>query len=336
MVRFRFLVTNSFSSLVAICTRLQSASKSVEVEGPGNVADRSMLHVSFAMYVLSLLSGVLLLSALGNHPKYRCAAGFREFIALYLLITAFVCVTALCLYLSVNVSTADGLRQQVFKIYFTVILLFLALLPGAMEKYDSTLYRFTAPSWFTGFRRFCVLYAVAGAIIAWWLGERWYLPVIGVSIALFIVALVAVSRWSRPHYDEIFKGRTARFVSRAMVAQSLGLPFVEGVFWPEHLARDGFTFSLPVLFMVNNALLWIWRDEMMPGAGDTVPLANMESLLSPKEQEVARALAEGLSNKQIAAKLGIAESTVKNHIYSIFRKCKVTNRIGLVYYLRAG
>jgi DNA-binding NarL/FixJ family response regulator len=62
----------------------------------------------------------------------------------------------------------------------------------------------------------------------------------------------------------------------------------------------------------------------------------MDALLSPKEQQIARALAEGLSNKRIAAKLGIAESTVKNHIYSIFRKCNVTSRIGLVNYLRTG
>ena len=295
-----------------------------------------MLHVAFALYVLSLLSGVLLLSALGNNPKYRCASGFREFIALYLLITAFVCVTALCLYLSVNVSTAGDLRQQVFKIYFTAILLFLGLLPGAIEKYSSTLYRFTSPFWFTGFRRFCVLYAMVGAMIAWWLGERWYLAVIGVAIALFLAALVAVSRWSRHHYDEVFKSRTARFVSRAMIAQALGFPLVEAVLWRGHLARDGFTFSLPVLFLVNNALLWIWRDEVMPHAGDALPLANMTALLSPKEQEIARAVAEGLSNKQIAAKLGVAESTVKNHIYNIFRKCKVTSRVGLINYLRAG
>jgi DNA-binding CsgD family transcriptional regulator len=295
-----------------------------------------MLHVAFALYVLSLLSGVLLLSALGNNPKYRCASGFREFVALYLLVAALVCVTALCLYLSVNVSTADGLRQQVFKIYFTVILLFLGLLPGAIEKYDSALYRFASPSWFTGFRRFCLLYAIAGAMITWLLRERWYLPVIGVSIALFLAALIAVSQWSRPHYDEVFKSRTARFVSRAMVAQSLGLPLVEAVFWPEHLARNGFTFSLPVLFLVNNALLWVWRDEVMPRTGYTVSLARMESLLSPKEREIARALAEGLSNKQIAAKLGIAESTVKNHIYSIFKKCKVTSRVALINYLREG
>lgn len=285
------------------------------------------------MYVISFLSGVLLLSALGNNPRYRCAAGFREFVAMYLIITIFVCITALCLYLSVNVSTSDALRHQIFKIYLTVILLFLGLLPGAM--YSATLYRSTSPFWFTGFRGFCLLYAVIGSIVVWRLGERWYVPVIGLSIALFIAALIVITWRARRHYDAVSRSRTARLVSRAMIAQSLGLPLIEAVFWPEHLARDGFTFSLPVLFLVNNLLFWLYRDELMPGAGREVPLTDMESLLSPKEQAIARALAEGLSNKQIAARLGIAESTVKNHIYSIFKKCNVTSRVGLINYLRA-
>jgi DNA-binding CsgD family transcriptional regulator len=295
-----------------------------------------MLHISFAMYVLSLLSGVLLLSALGNNPKYRCAVGFKEFIALYSIITAFVCITALCLYLSVNVSTDAALRLAVLKVYLTVTLLFLGLLPGAIEKYNSILYRFTSPAWLIVYLRFGILYAVGGAITIWQPSERWYDLIIGFSIALYIAALAAISWLSGPHYADVFKSGTAKRVSRLMLAQSLGLPLIEVVFGSHHLARDGFTFSLPVIYLLNNALLWIYRDALMPGAGKQIPLQDMKSLLSPKEQEITRALAEGLSNKQIAAKLGIAESTVKNHIYSIFRKCNVTNRIALIQYLRAG
>lgn len=292
-----------------------------------------MLHVAFAMYVVSLLSGVLLLSALGNSPRYRGAAGFREFVVLYLFITAFVLISALCLYLSVNVAAGEAARQPIFRIYLTVILLFLGILPGVMEKYSSTLYRFTSPPWFADFWRFCILYAVAASIVVWWQGERWYVPVVGFSTALFVAALVAVSWWSRHHYDEVLRSRTAKFISRVMVAQSLGLPLIEFIFWSENLARNGYTFSLPVLYLLNNAMLWIWRDELMPGSRRAAPVLDKDSLLSPKEREIVRALADGLSNKQIAARLGITPSTVKNHIYSIFKKCNVSSRIGLLNYL---
>lgn len=292
-----------------------------------------MLHVAFAIYVAALLSGVLLLSALGSNPAYRRATGFREFVVLYLFITAFVFVSALCLYLSVNVATGEAIRQPVFRIYLTVILVFLGMLPGVLEKYSAALYRFIAPPWFRIFWLFCLLYTAAGVVAVWWLDERWFMPVVGVSTALFVVALVAVSWWSRHRYDAVFRSRTAKVVSRVMVAQSLGLPLIEFAFWSEQLARNGYTFSLPVLYLVNNVLLWAWRDELMPGASQADPVVDTESLLSPKEREIVEALAEGLSNKQIAARLGIAPSTVKNHLYSIFRKCNVSNRVGLLRHL---
>lgn len=294
-----------------------------------------MLHIFFALYVASLLSGILLLSLLANNPTYRCALGFREFIAQYLLITAFVFIVAVFLYLSVNVLTTDVFRQNLFKVYVVVILLFLGFLPATIEKYNAKIYPVTPPFWFKWLVQLIGLYAIAGAVSVWWLSHLWYAPVIGFSVALLISVLIIDSLQGRKHYREVFKGPTARRVSRAMILQSLCLPAIEVVFWSEHLSRDGFAFSLPVLYLVNNVLLWIYRDALMPGAGSPVPLRGMESLLSPKEREIARALAQGLSNKQIAAKQGISQSTVKNHIYSIFKKCNVTSRLALIACLRA-
>jgi DNA-binding NarL/FixJ family response regulator len=59
------------------------------------------------------------------------------------------------------------------------------------------------------------------------------------------------------------------------------------------------------------------------------PAAHQESgapLLSDREMEVLGLLAQGLSNKQIAAALGITEHTVKFHVSSIYTKLDVTNR----------
>lgn len=49
-------------------------------------------------------------------------------------------------------------------------------------------------------------------------------------------------------------------------------------------------------------------------------------LLTGRELEVLRHLADGLANKQIAAVLGISEHTVKFHISSIYTKFGVSNR----------
>jgi two-component system nitrate/nitrite response regulator NarL len=48
--------------------------------------------------------------------------------------------------------------------------------------------------------------------------------------------------------------------------------------------------------------------------------------LTPRELEVLTLLGEGLSNKAIAARLGISESTAKFHVNSILAKLGVANR----------
>jgi DNA-binding NarL/FixJ family response regulator len=48
--------------------------------------------------------------------------------------------------------------------------------------------------------------------------------------------------------------------------------------------------------------------------------------LSPREIEVIRLLAVGLSNKEIGARLGVVEGTVKIHIGSILNKLGVSDR----------
>jgi len=51
--------------------------------------------------------------------------------------------------------------------------------------------------------------------------------------------------------------------------------------------------------------------------------------LSPRELQVARLVASGRSNREIAEQLILSEQTVKNHVQSIFRKLAVGNRVEL-------
>ncbi len=48
--------------------------------------------------------------------------------------------------------------------------------------------------------------------------------------------------------------------------------------------------------------------------------------LSRRQREILRLLAEGFSNKEIAAELGIQESTVKVQLKNVYRELKVKNR----------
>ena len=55
----------------------------------------------------------------------------------------------------------------------------------------------------------------------------------------------------------------------------------------------------------------------------------IEKLLTPREAEIARFVAAGLSNKQIARKASIAEGTMKIHLHRAYQKLGIANRAAL-------
>jgi RNA polymerase sigma factor (sigma-70 family) len=52
--------------------------------------------------------------------------------------------------------------------------------------------------------------------------------------------------------------------------------------------------------------------------------------LSPREREVFGLIVQGRTNKEIAAQLGISESTAKFHVSAILRKCGARSRVDVV------
>ena len=57
-----------------------------------------------------------------------------------------------------------------------------------------------------------------------------------------------------------------------------------------------------------------------------------DSLLSQREEQVLHLLADGLSNRDLAKTLKLSEHTVKNHLFRIFDKLGVSNRMEAVLY----
>jgi DNA-binding CsgD family transcriptional regulator len=55
------------------------------------------------------------------------------------------------------------------------------------------------------------------------------------------------------------------------------------------------------------------------------------NLLSKREAEVVGSLSEGLTNREIGERLGLSQHTIKNHMFRIFDKLGVSNRIELMF-----
>ena len=58
-----------------------------------------------------------------------------------------------------------------------------------------------------------------------------------------------------------------------------------------------------------------------------------EPLVTRREMEILRLVADGLSNKEIGRKLVITEGTVKNHVHNALEKLHMDNRIQAAAYI---
>jgi DNA-binding NarL/FixJ family response regulator len=84
--------------------------------------------------------------------------------------------------------------------------------------------------------------------------------------------------------------------------------------------------------MVAGGEMWV-DQRVIRAMADGVRFGEGQSIrqfLTEREQEVLRGIFEGLSNKEIAAQLGVSESAVKATLQQLFQKTRVRTRSQLV------
>ena len=90
---------------------------------------------------------------------------------------------------------------------------------------------------------------------------------------------------------------------------------------------------------VSQGQIWMSGRELqfiLEALAQSAPLrlvnARGKALLTKREEQVVRLVAEGLRNSEIARELGVSEHTVKNYLFRIFDKLGVSSRTELILY----
>ncbi len=103
-----------------------------------------------------------------------------------------------------------------------------------------------------------------------------------------------------------------------------------------HVRAGRYVLRQMILTTERELGLWL-RERYRQFGGDVLADERYMTPLSSREMEVLRLMVAGMSNKEIAYRLGISHQTVKNHVTAILNKLGVADRTqATVYALRHG
>jgi DNA-binding CsgD family transcriptional regulator len=122
--------------------------------------------------------------------------------------------------------------------------------------------------------------------------------------------------------------KTVLIYGFALAAGAVALQWIEYHIWARAHASTIYVALIAAAFMGLG--IWVgarlFRKE--PRAGDFTPNERAQASLgiTEREREVLQLLADGRSNKEIAARLGLSPNTVKTHVARLFEKLRVARR----------
>jgi DNA-binding NarL/FixJ family response regulator len=140
------------------------------------------------------------------------------------------------------------------------------------------------------------------------------------------------------------KTREARNTSAIMLLQSSKPERVvnafrdgaRGVFYRSHSLKS----LSKCIQTVHRGQIWVGNEDiehLLNALTQVKPLHLNNShgmpLLTRREEDVVRLVADGLKNREIAEQLKVKEHSIRNYIYRIFEKLGVSNRIELTLYV---
>lgn len=216
---------------------------------------------------------------------------------------------------------------------------------------------------FAPFNKSAQLYMIAYALIwsvstvifsiSYFYTLRWLLMVTDIVLLLFVLvgSIIYLSKAVQNHLD---KGVFYYMMTvTAMLVWNYASYFwgEASVYWGNSkFIREPLDLTIIFWFVVNiTTLIFIYKWDFQQAYANEeaepqvvkafdierrMELLAEEYQLTSRETDLSRLIYEGKSNSEIAQMLFISESTVKTHVYNIFRKLGVKNRMGVTCIIR--
>ena len=137
---------------------------------------------------------------------------------------------------------------------------------------------------------------------------------------------IAATRLIKSRYPSVKIMMLTTFDDRPNIQQALAA------------GADGYLIKTDKISSIAGKLRLLVEGTGVLGADVLKKLAPQENpvleTLTPRERDITRLVAQGLTNKEIAASVYLSEGTVRNNIVVIMEKLNVTNRtqLGMAYY----
>lgn len=138
------------------------------------------------------------------------------------------------------------------------------------------------------------------------------------DVPIIIISAVFDKEILQKTYNIGVSGYISKSFSNSIILSAINLVLAGGMYIPSELLQVNLKDnSLPI-------------HELIADLDEKPKQAKGNKILTPRQTEVVQCLAEGLSNKQIAFRLGLSEGTVKIHITLLMRALDVSNRVQAV------
>lgn len=122
--------------------------------------------------------------------------------------------------------------------------------------------------------------------------------------------------------------RTVLIYGFALAAGAAALHWLEYQIWAR--THPGMIYVALIATAFLGLGIWVGRRlfRREPRAGEFTPNERAQASLgiTERERQVLQLLADGRSNKEIAARLGLSPNTVKTHVARLFEKLRVARR----------